>query len=64
MPKQKPHKGLRKRVKITATGKLVHKRAFGGHLMSGKSGKRRRNLRKAVTLGPADTGRLKKAMAL
>ncbi|MFB0555808.1 MAG: 50S ribosomal protein L35 [Phycisphaerae bacterium] len=44
MPKQKTHKGLRKRVKITATGKVRHKRAGGGHLMSGKNAKRRRRL--------------------
>ncbi len=42
----------------------MHKRACGGHLMSGKGGKRRRRFRKPVKLGPADTGRLKKAMAL
>ena len=44
MPKQKTHKGLRKRVKITATGKVRHKRAGGGHLMSGKNAKRRRRV--------------------
>jgi len=44
MPKQKTHKGLSKRVKITATGKLKHKRSFTGHLMTGKSAKRRRRL--------------------
>jgi large subunit ribosomal protein L35 len=44
MPKQKTHKGLRKRVKITATGKVRRKRSGGGHLMSGKSSKRRRRI--------------------
>jgi len=44
MPKQKTHKGLRKRVKITATGKVRHKRSGGGHLMSGKNAKRRRRV--------------------
>ena len=42
MPKQKTHKGLSKRVKITASGKVRRKRAGGGHLMSGKNAKRRR----------------------
>ncbi len=45
MPKQKTHKGLKKRVKITATGKVRHKRTGGGHLMSGKNAKRRRRVR-------------------
>ena len=40
MPKQKTHKGLAKRVKITGTGKVKRGRAGGGHLMSSKSGKR------------------------
>ena len=44
MPKQKTHKGLSKRVKITATGKVKHKRTGGGHLMSGKNAKRRRRV--------------------
>ncbi len=44
MPKQKSHKGLKKRVKLTASGKVKHKRACGGHLMSGKNAKRRRRI--------------------
>jgi len=45
MPKQKTHKGLAKRVKITAAGRLKRKRSCGGHLMSGKNAKRRRRIR-------------------
>jgi large subunit ribosomal protein L35 len=48
MPKQKTHKGLRKRVKVTATGKLKRRRAGAGHLMTGKNAKRRRRLRTAI----------------
>jgi large subunit ribosomal protein L35 len=44
MPKQKSHKGLSKRVKVTATGKLKRKRAGAGHLMGSKNAKRRRRL--------------------
>lgn len=44
MPKQKTHKGLSKRVKITAAGKVRRKRCGGGHLMSGKNAKRRRRV--------------------
>jgi len=44
MPKQKTHKGLSKRVKVTASGKVKHKRAFGGHLMGSKNAKRRRRI--------------------
>jgi large subunit ribosomal protein L35 len=50
MPKQKTHKGLAKRLKITAGGKIKHRRAGGGHLMSGKRAKRRRQIGKAGVL--------------
>ncbi len=44
MPKQKTHKGLAKRVKITAKGKIKRRRAGGGHLMSGKKAKQQRRV--------------------
>lgn len=44
MPKQKTHKGLSKRVRITATGKVKRRRSGGGHLMSGKNAKRQRRV--------------------
>ena len=45
MPKQKTHKGMAKRFKVTATGKAKHRKAFRGHKLSHKSGKRKRMLR-------------------
>ena len=61
MPKQKIHKGLSKRIKVTATGKVKHKRTGGGHLMSGKNAKRRRRVSStAVVTGPmAKTAKIK-----
>ncbi|RPI84502.1 MAG: 50S ribosomal protein L35 [Planctomycetaceae bacterium] len=47
MPKQKTHKGMKKRYKVTATGKVKHRKAFRGHLLSGKTGSRKRHLRQA-----------------
>jgi large subunit ribosomal protein L35 len=44
MPKQKTHKGLSKRMKLTGTGKVKRKRSFGSHLMSTKNAKRRRRI--------------------
>ncbi len=49
MPKQKTHKGLRKRVRVTASGKVKFKRSGAGHLMSCKNAKRRRG----ISSGPA-----------
>jgi large subunit ribosomal protein L35 len=46
MPKLKTHKGMKKRFRVTATGKVKHRKAFRGHKLSNKNGKRRRRLRK------------------
>jgi large subunit ribosomal protein L35 len=44
--KNKPHKGLLKRVRVTKTGLVKHKSANSKHLKSGKSPNRLRKLRK------------------
>ena len=64
MPKMKVHKGLKKRVKVTAKGKVRHKKAFAGHLMSGKNGKRRRSLKKASYARSDNQNRFKEALGL
>ena len=53
MPKQKTHKGLSKRVKVTASGKVKYKLSCGGHLMSSKNAKRRRRIGSASIMSPA-----------
>lgn len=50
MPKMKTHKGMKKRFKVSATGKVSHKRCGSSHLMSHKSGKQVRRLRKKQIL--------------
>ena len=55
MPKQKTHKGLKKRVKITASGKVKRKQAGGGHLMSSKNAKRRRKIASPSTMTASAT---------
>jgi large subunit ribosomal protein L35 len=50
MPKLKTHKGMKKRFKVSATGKVSHKRCGSSHLNSHKSGKRVRRLRKSTKL--------------
>ena len=44
MPKMKTHKGTAKRIKLTSTGKLTRRRAFGNHMLSKKSKSRKRNI--------------------
>lgn len=60
MPKMKAHKGLRKRIRVSATGKIKFKPANAGHLMSGKSGNRKRKLRKTTILA----GKVQDAMRI
>lgn len=45
MPKLKTHKGMRKRFKVTASGKVKHRKAFRGHKLGTKTGSRKRHLR-------------------
>jgi large subunit ribosomal protein L35 len=48
MPKMKTHKGSVKRFRITAKGKLKRRQAGKKHLLSNKTGKRKRHLRGIV----------------
>jgi large subunit ribosomal protein L35 len=62
MPKQKTHKGTKKRFRITASGKLKHRQAGTSHLNSRMSQKRKRNLRGTKVLAKADTKRIRAAL--
>jgi large subunit ribosomal protein L35 len=63
MPKLKTHKGIKKRFKVSATGKVSHKRCGSSHLMSHKSGKQVRRLRKKSVLKvEAEAHRLRRAL--
>lgn len=42
MPKLKTHSGAKKRFAVTKTGKLVRRRASGGHFLEKKSAARKR----------------------
>jgi len=61
--KMKTHKGLKKRFKVSATGKVMHKPCGSSHLNSHKSGKQIRRLRrkKALKIG-ADAQRIRRAL--
>lgn len=52
VPKMKTHKGIKKRFKVSARGKVMHKPINRGHLLSHKSGDRRRKLRREITVIP------------
>jgi large subunit ribosomal protein L35 len=60
MPKIKTHRGAAKRFKKTATGKIKRKKAYRGHLLTSKSSKRTRGLRKDGLIANVDYGKIKK----
>ncbi|HVS65403.1 MAG TPA: 50S ribosomal protein L35 [Thermoanaerobaculia bacterium] len=52
MPKQKSHRGAVKRFKLTASGKVKRHHAGKNHILTKKSQKRKRKLRKpAIVTG-------------
>jgi large subunit ribosomal protein L35 len=59
MAKNKTHKGTKKRMKVTGTGKLMRRRAFGSHLLTKKSANRKRKFRKATVVETQDTSRVR-----
>lgn len=58
MPKMKTRKSVAKRFKLTATGKIKRACAGRGHLLSSKSRKRKRHLRKGALVSGADYRRI------
>ena len=50
MPKQKTHKGTKKRFRLTAKGKAKHRQSGTSHLQARMSQKRKRNLRGTTTV--------------
>ena len=63
MPKLKTNKAASKRFKKTASGKLKYSKAGSGHLLGGKSRKRKRNLRSAGVLSSTETRRIEGMIA-
>lgn len=54
MPKMKTHRGAAKRFKKTGTGKFKRSKAYKSHILTKKSPKRKRNLRKAGYVSTAE----------
>jgi len=50
--KMKTHKGTKKRFRLTATGKAMHRKAGTSHLQARMSQKRKRNLRGTGAMDP------------
>ncbi|HSX01153.1 MAG TPA: 50S ribosomal protein L35 [Candidatus Saccharimonas sp.] len=62
MPKLKTHKGIAKRVKLTGTGKLLHRRAYRGHLLAHKQASLKREYVKEFQIAGGDLPNVKKML--
>ncbi len=58
MPKQKSHRGARKRFKLTASGKVKRGHAYKSHILNKKTRKRKRKLRHSGICSDPDAKRL------
>jgi len=62
MPKLKTHKGIKKRVKVTKSGKIKRRKAFKSHILTKKKGSRKRQLRQPKLLPDNYQKRYKKLL--
>jgi large subunit ribosomal protein L35 len=60
MPKIKTNRGAAKRFKTTGSGKIVRGRAFANHILTKKSTKRKRTLRKSTLVNSANLKHIRK----
>lgn len=54
MPKMKSNSSAKKRFKKTASGEFKREKAFKSHILTKKSSKRKRNLRKKTLIAQVD----------
>lgn len=62
MPKIKTKRAAAKRFKTTGTGKLVRNKAYKSHILTKKSSKRKRNLRKDTVADATNVKQMKKIL--
>lgn len=59
MPKMKSNRGAKKTFKTTASGKFKRKSAYKSHILTSKSTKRKRKLRRSTLVAKSEEKRLK-----
>ena len=63
MPKMKTHKGAKKRFSVTGSGKVRRNKANTSHILTKKSSKRKRNLRRPGLIATSgDEKRMKRLL--
>ncbi|MBN1481044.1 50S ribosomal protein L35 [candidate division KSB1 bacterium] len=59
MPKMKSNRASSKRFRLTGSGKIRRNKAYASHILTKKSQKRKRNLRKTGLVASADEKRVR-----
>jgi large subunit ribosomal protein L35 len=62
MPKMKSHRGAAKRFRKTGTGKIVRSHSNKQHILTKKTSKRKRHLRKSAIVTGGDARRLQQML--
>lgn len=62
MPKMKTRKSAASRYKVTGSGKVKYKKQGLRHILTKKSSKRKRKLRRSGTLSSTETKKIKKLL--
>lgn len=62
MPKMKTNRGAAKRFKMSSSGKVVRRKAFTSHILTKKTTKRKRNLRKSAVVDSANLKGIKRIL--
>ena len=62
MPKLKSHRGAAKRFSTTKSGKIKRAKAYKSHILTKKTTKRKRNLRKATMTDATNVKNMKKIL--
>lgn len=62
MPKMKTHRGAAKRFKTTATGRVMRSKSNKQHILTSKTTKRKRGLRRRTEISPGDARRVQRML--
>jgi large subunit ribosomal protein L35 len=62
MPKLKTKGGVKKRLRLTGSGRIKRKKANAGHILTKKSSKRKRHLRKGTLVSAADEPKMRRLL--
>jgi len=60
MPKMKSNRAAAKRFRVTGSGRVRRNKAYASHILTKKSPKRKRNLRKSGLVSSAEEKRIKR----